>query len=61
MKEIGLLLAMLPLSALAFSQAPIKAQTNHPHSSVPTETITLSNSAVALTGPWKFQPGRLAL
>ncbi len=55
MKELGLLLAMLPLSALAFSQAQIKTPTNPPN--LPAETITLSDSAVALTGPWKFQPG----
>ncbi len=55
MKEIGLLLALLPLSVLAFSQTPTKAQTNP--ANFPAETITLGDSAVALTGPWRFQPG----
>jgi hypothetical protein len=55
MKELGLLPAMLLLPALAFSQTPVKSQTNS--ANAPTEIITLSDSAVALTGPWKFQPG----
>ena len=57
MKEIGLLLALLPLPVLAFSQTPSKAQPNPSNLGSPTETITLDASAVALTGPWKFQPG----
>ena len=55
MKKFGLLLALLPLSALAFGQASLDAQTHE--ASSPADTISLSNSAVALTGPWKFQPG----
>lgn len=49
MRTIGLvLLAVLPFSPSAFSQAaPAPAA----------QVITLGNSAVALTGPWKFQPG----
>jgi hypothetical protein len=50
MQKFGLvLLAVLPLSPLALAQSP-----SHPSA---TQTITLGNAAVALTGPWKFQPG----
>lgn len=58
MKVLGLLLALLALPALVFSQSPDKAQqTNAADSSSPVQTITLDNSAVALTRPWRFQPG----
>ena len=54
MRTIGLLLlAVLPVSPLAFSQAAHSSLI--PASTI--QTITLGNSAVALTGPWKFQPG----
>ena len=42
------LLALLPISPLALSQ---------PTAAPAIQTITLGNSAVPLTGPWKFQPG----
>ena len=55
MQKFGLvLLAVLPMSSLALSQSP----TTRPPTTAPaTQTITLGNAAVALTGPWKFQPG----
>ena len=49
MQAFGLvLLALLPISPLAFSQ---------PTAAPAIQTITLGNSSVLLTGPWKFQPG----
>ena len=57
MKQPGLLLATLALAVLSLSQTPLKAQANPPNSSSAAQTITLGNSAVALTGPWKFKPG----
>jgi hypothetical protein len=56
MRTIGLvLLTLLPLSPLAFAQATTVAIPPTPAPAV--QTITLGNAAVALTGPWKFQPG----
>jgi hypothetical protein len=56
MQKFGLvLLALLPMSPLALSQAP--GSSNPPAATSATQTITLGNAAVALTGPWKFQPG----
>lgn len=60
------LLVVLPVCPLAFSQtvsapasssitAPTPSSQASPQTS--TQTITLGNAAVALTGPWKFQPG----
>jgi hypothetical protein len=67
MRKLGLaLLIVLPVCPLAFSQAASTAahsSTTAPSPSGQTspqpsiQTITLGNSAVALTGPWKFQPG----
>ena len=52
MRVIGwsLLLALLwvPLSLAAWAQAAPAA---------PAQVVALGNSAVALTGPWKFSPG----
>jgi len=67
MRKLGLaLLVVLPVSFLAFSQtvtAPAQSPTTapspsgQPSSQTSIQTITLGNAAVALTGPWKFQPG----
>jgi hypothetical protein len=57
MQKIGLvLLAVLPVSPLAFSQ-PVIAKTPTTTTVFAAQVITLGDSAVALTGPWKFQPG----
>jgi hypothetical protein len=57
MQRIGLLLlTLLPMSPLARAQSSTAA-TTPPAASATVQTITLGNSAVALTGPWKFQPG----
>jgi hypothetical protein len=65
MQKLGLaLLVVLPVCPLAFSQtAAATAQSSttttsgqrSPQTSI--QTVTLGNSAVVLTGPWKFQPG----
>ncbi len=56
MRSIGLVLfALLPMSPLAFSQAANGVTT--PGAVSQAEVITLGNSAVALGGPWKFEPG----
>jgi len=66
MQKFGLaLLVVLPLSCLALSQtvtASAQSSTTTISSGQPSpqtsiQTITLGNAAVALTGPWKFQPG----
>lgn len=54
MKKIGLLLAVLPVSLLAFSQsAPATA------SAPAVQVVTLGNSVVPLEQGWKFEPGDL--
>lgn len=51
MQKIGLFLfALLSISPLALAQST-------PAPTPDIQTVTLGNSAVALTGPWKFQPG----
>jgi hypothetical protein len=63
MRKLGLALlvvlpVVLPIFPMAVSQAP--APTQPPTSTsgqTSSQTITLGNSAVALTGTWKFQPG----
>ncbi len=65
MRKLGLvLLVVLPICPLAFSQAVTTAaqsSTITPSGQAPPQTspqtITLGNATVALTGPWKFQPG----
>ncbi|MGA8743368.1 MAG: PP2C family protein-serine/threonine phosphatase [Terracidiphilus sp.] len=58
MNKTGLLLlAVLPLPPLAFSQTAIAAKAPEAASVAPPQVITLRNSVVALTGPWRFQPG----
>ncbi len=58
MKKAWLLpLVVLLPSPLAFSQTANAAKTQATASNSSAETITLGNSAVALNGPWKFQPG----
>jgi hypothetical protein len=55
MRKIGLVFLFAFISAPQFSHAQPHAA---PASSAPpAQTITLGNSAVALTGPWKFSPG----
>jgi hypothetical protein len=58
MNKIGLLFcALLPTSPLAFSQTANAAKTLAAGLLSQAEVITLGNSAVALNGPWRFQPG----
>jgi hypothetical protein len=52
-----LLLVVLLTSSLAFSQTANAAKTPATAPTSSAEVITLGNSAVALNGPWKFQPG----
>jgi hypothetical protein len=52
-----LLLVVLLPSPLAFSQTANAAKTPAATPTSSAEVITLGNSAVALNGPWKFQPG----
>ena len=55
MQKIWLvLLVLLPCCPAALAQ-PTTAPT--PPATSPVQTITLGNAAVALPGPWKFQPG----
>jgi len=65
MRKLGLvLLVVLPICPLAFSQAvttaaqsPATTSSGQTSPQTSIQTITLGNAAVALTGPWKFQPG----
>jgi hypothetical protein len=57
MKKAWLLLVVLLASPTAFSQTANAAKTPPTPLASSPETITLGNSAVALNGPWKFQPG----
>ena len=58
MKKIGLvLLAVLPVSPLAVPQPAIAAKASPSAPNSPVQVITLGNSVVVLTGPWRFQPG----
>ena len=47
----------LPVFPLAFSQTPLAASPTANTSAPSAEVITLGNSAFALNGPWRFQPG----
>jgi hypothetical protein len=55
MRKIGLVFLFAFLSAPQFSHAQPHAAPAS--SAVRAQVITLGNSAVALTGPWKFSPG----
>jgi hypothetical protein len=60
MKKFGLLLALLPFPLLAFSQTTTTVPGSVPAASLvpaPAQVITLGNSVIPLTGPWKFSPG----
>lgn len=52
-----LLLVVLPPPPLVFSQTANAAKTPATAQISSAEVITLGNSAVALNGPWRFQPG----
>ncbi|MGC2162160.1 MAG: PP2C family protein-serine/threonine phosphatase [Silvibacterium sp.] len=60
MKKIGLLLlVVLPVSLLAFSQTTTASDsaTTAVAALPPAQVVTLGNSVVPLTGQWKFSPG----
>lgn len=56
-KIASVLLAVLMISLPALSQVATTAKTPSMASPSAAQVITLGNSAVALTGPWNFQPG----
>jgi hypothetical protein len=58
MNKAGLLLLVVfPVSPLAFSQTATSTKTPATAQVSEAEVVTLGNSAVALNGPWRFEPG----